>query len=67
MANTLIEIKCSFCGRTWQEDIRQLERLDQAAYKQVIFRGKANPRLERYRARCPQDGTYTIVEVQVEE
>jgi len=67
MSDKLIEVKCTFCGRTWQEDIEQLERIDQELNKQIIFRGKPRRRREQYRVRCPHDGTFFIVEVEVEE
>ncbi len=67
MSDQLVPVKCTFCGREWQEDIRHLERVDQEAYRAIIFRGKPRSRIEQYRVRCPHDGTYFIVSVKIEE
>jgi hypothetical protein len=58
-----IQLTCPRCNHTWYEKIENLEKPDQ-----TIFRDASpHKRTQDYRARCPQDHTYFILKVQVEE
>lgn len=63
MADDQIEIRCPSCGKVWFEDVDKLER-EEHLYKSVIYRGMSKPKRATYRVRCPQDGTYVVVEVE---
>jgi predicted RNA-binding Zn-ribbon protein involved in translation (DUF1610 family) len=57
-----IKIVCPTCGHEWTED------LDDHQAERTIFRGpRPQTRTETYRFKCPQDGTYVIVDVEIEE
>lgn len=57
-----IKIVCPTCGHEWQED------LDQHQPQQTLFKGQQpQTRTETYRFKCSQDGTYVIVDVEIEE
>jgi hypothetical protein len=43
--------------------LSDLEKLDQAIYRS----DETHKRVEQYRARCPRDHTYVIIEVSIEE
>jgi hypothetical protein len=63
MANNLIEIKCPRCGYVWREDVTQLEKTEETMMK--LYRAAdARPRITSYRARCPNDYTWVIVDVE---
>lgn len=57
----VIEVKCHTCGHSWYED------LDEAQAQKVIYRGeKKKTRVETYSFKCPRDGTYVAVDVEIE-
>lgn len=53
-----IEITCPRCGHKWKTSLQELEK------QAVIYRGSEKPKGEKYRAVCPVDGTYIILEIQ---
>jgi hypothetical protein len=56
-----IKITCPRCGHKWEKSMPELEKVE------VIYRGgeKAPPvEIGKYRAVCPVDGTYVILEIQ---
>jgi len=53
-----IEITCPRCKFQWKQSLQELEKLE-TIYKTA----DAKPGLEKYRARCPQDGTYIVIEI----
>lgn len=63
MPDTLVEIRCPRCEHTWYVDVATLGQPNQVIYKDPQRR----VRVETYRLRCPQCGTYAIVDVEVEE
>jgi hypothetical protein len=62
-----VEVECPTCGHKWTVD------LDTLPDPEVIYRnvkGKDSPpktRTDSYRVRCPHDGTWVIIEVEIEE
>ncbi len=57
-----ITVKCTTCHHTFEVD------LDDYESERTIYKGeKKEISLEEYRFQCPQDGTYFIVAVPVEE
>lgn len=59
--NDKIKIVCPRCRHGWEKSLSELERL------QEIYRGeeeKPQANVVKYRAQCPNDGTYVIVEVE---
>jgi predicted RNA-binding Zn-ribbon protein involved in translation (DUF1610 family) len=57
-----IKVVCPSCGHEWHED------LDQHQTQQIIYKGpQPKTKVETYRFKCPQDGTYVVVEVEIEE
>ena len=55
-----LEITCVRCGHTWCVDLDELDEPDQ-----VVYRGRWVRK--EYRVRCPKDGTWNRVTVEVEE
>ena len=56
-----IKITCPRCKHEWKKSLQELERLE------IVYRGeKEEPKGEivKYRAVCPVDGTYVIIEVE---
>ena len=55
-----IKITCPRCGHEWEKLLSELEK------KEIIYRGEDKPKGEvvKYRAVCPNDGTYIVIEVQ---
>ena len=56
-----ITITCRRCKHTWQQPLDELE------YVEIIYRlavHKSQTRVVKYRAQCPNDGTYIIIEVE---
>ena len=56
-----IKITCPRCGYEWKASLKELER------DEVIYRGeneKPKGEIVKYRAVCPNDGTYIVIEVQ---
>jgi hypothetical protein len=60
-AEPTLTLTCPRCQHTWREQLSALEKLDQE-----IFKGQAGQK-STFRARCPQDHTYLVVEVLVKE
>ncbi len=57
-----ITVKCPTCGYQWPVD------LDDYQAERTVFRGKnKKTKVEEYRFKCPQDGTYFIVPVTLKE
>ncbi len=63
MSDTLVTIRCPRCGHNWHVDVTTLGTPDQLIYKDRSRR----VRVETYRVRCPDCGTYVIVDLEVEE
>jgi hypothetical protein len=61
MSESLVELVCPRDGHQWYEDLQHLEKLGLVIYKD----GEQARRVERYRARCPKDGTYLIIDVAI--
>lgn len=57
----IIEITCPACGYRWQVD------LDNEQNARVFFKGTDAPKVERYRFRCPKEGTWTVITVDRKE
>ncbi|MEP7134537.1 MAG: hypothetical protein ABI904_06355 [Chloroflexota bacterium] len=55
-----IKITCPRCGHEWKASLQELEK------QAVIYRGEEKPKTDvvKYRATCPVDGTYIILEIQ---
>jgi hypothetical protein len=56
-----ITVKCPTCSYSWEVD------LDNHQAERTVFRGPQKVKVEEYRFKCPQDGTYFIVPVTVKE
>jgi uncharacterized Zn finger protein len=56
MAQERVEIECPRCGKRWDEDLAELDKVDQVVYKGV---GDT----QDYRVRCPQCGTVRVITV----
>ncbi len=56
-----IELTCPTCGHKWRVD------LDKYQAEQVIYKGEKRVREESYRFRCPQDGTFVVADIEIEE
>jgi hypothetical protein len=54
------KITCVRCGHTWFVDLQELDRPDQ-----TVYRGAGV--LKEYRVRCPNDGTWNHLTIEVEE
>lgn len=63
MSDTLVEVTCPRCGHKWTVDIADPDEVDQVGYKGP----KRQTRMESYRAQCPKDGTYVVIDVEAEE
>lgn len=57
-----IKITCPRCKHKWEKSLSELEKME------IIYRGdeqeKPQGAVVKYRAVCPVDGTYIILEVQ---
>jgi hypothetical protein len=57
-----VKITCPRCGHKWEKSLSALEKID------IIYRGdekeKTKVKIIEYRAVCPVDGTYVIIEVE---
>ena len=56
-----IKLTCPRCKHTWEKSLSELERLEE------IYRGEkeeSSAKVVKYRAQCPNDGTYVMVEVE---
>ena len=52
-----IKITCPRCGHEWKASLQELEK------QEIIYRGE-DKKVVVYRAVCPVDGTYIILEIQ---
>jgi len=56
-----IKITCPRCKHEWEKSLSELEKME------TIYRGekeKPKGKIVEYRAVCPVDGTYVIIEVE---
>lgn len=57
-----IKLTCPRCKHKWEKSLNELEKID------TIYRGegegKTKKNVVKYRAQCPNDGTYVIVEME---
>ena len=56
-----IKITCPRCKHEWEKSLSELEKIE------TIYRGeneKLKKEVVKYRAVCPVDGTYVIIEVE---
>lgn len=55
-----IKITCPRCGHEWKASLQELVQ------QETIYRGEEKPKTDvvKYRAVCPVDGTYIILEIQ---
>ncbi len=54
-----VKLTCPRCKHKWEKHLAELEKLE------TIHRGDGKEKpVVKYRAQCPNDGTYVIVEVQ---
>ena len=56
-----IKITCPRCKHEWEKSLQELERIE------IVYRGerdKSKVKVGKYRAVCPVDGTYVIIEVE---
>ena len=58
-----IKITCPRCGHKWEQSLGELEKME------IIYRGakkekSKEKKVSQYRAVCPVDGTYIILEVE---
>ena len=58
-----IKITCPRCGHEWKASLQELER-DEVIYRGVVEKPKGE--VVKYRAICPNDGTYIVIEVEEE-
>jgi hypothetical protein len=61
-AENRITVTCPVDHFQWSIDIADLK-----ATEQVIYKITGEQHIESYRVKCPKDGTYVIVDVQVED
>ncbi len=57
-----VELTCPRCKHEWWRSLNRLEKLENV----IVYRGekeKAKNNITKYRAKCPVDGTYIIVEI----
>ena len=57
-----VKITCPRCEHKWEQSLRELEKLEMI-YKDGR-KEKAKKEVVEYRAVCPNDGTYIIIEVE---
>ena len=60
MSETMTEITCIRCRRTWYEDLEARERVEQILYKGTVVQ-------KTYRVPCPHCGTHNVIRVEIEE
>ncbi len=63
MSSNLIQVKCPRCGHVWYVDVKDLEKQQQSMFRHLTLESALQPRVTSYRVRCPQDGTYVVVDV----
>ena len=63
MSDNLIEVKCPRCGREWKVDVTELEKVQQTMFRHLTLESALQPQVTSYRVRCPQDGTYVVVDI----
>jgi hypothetical protein len=56
-----IKLKCPRCKHEWEKSLSELERLEEI-YREAT--AKPREKTVKYRAQCPNDATYVIVEVE---
>lgn len=59
----IVKLTCPRCKHKWERSLRELERVE-TVYREEKGKPKPAGRVVTYRAQCPNDGTYVIVEVQ---
>ncbi len=60
-----VELICPRCQHEWWQSLDELEKMPETIYRSISYDvGKS---IQKYRARCPNDGTYVIVEIGEEE
>jgi hypothetical protein len=55
-----IEITCPRCKYKWWQALEELEK-QETIFRKISY--DVEDGVEKYRARCPNDGTYVIIEV----
>ena len=59
-----IKITCPRCQHEWETTLEELEKAE-TIYREVLKDAAGtNKKTAKYRAKCPVDGTYIIVEVE---
>jgi hypothetical protein len=60
-----IKIICPRCKHEWETTLEELERTETVVYREMVKEAAAtDKRTAKYRAKCPVDGTYIILEVE---
>ena len=60
-----VELTCPRCKHVWWQSLEELEKLPETIYKNINY--DTGCKSQKYRARCPNDGTFVIVEIGEEE
>lgn len=60
MTDDLIEITCVRCNHPYYVNLSDLDRKDVVLYKEEV-------QWKKYRARCPECGTYNVFTVEFQE
>ncbi len=58
-----IKITCPRCKHKWEQSLNELVKMEIV----TVYRGekeKPKKNIVKYRAKCPVDGTYVIIEVE---
>ena len=58
-----IKVTCPRCKLTWETTLAELEKTE-TIYREIHKEPAANKTVVKYRAKCPVDGTYIILEVE---
>ena len=60
-----IKIKCPRCKHEWRASLEELEK-DETVFREINESASdtAKKKHQKYRAVCPVDGTYVIIEVE---
>lgn len=56
-----VELTCPRCKHEWWQSLDELEKLPETIYRDISY--DVENKSQKYRARCPNDGTYVIVEI----
>ena len=59
-----IKLTCPRCKHIWETTIDDLERVE-TIYK--LYENRQEKKVETYRASCPNDSTYIIIEVEEDD